>query len=321
MKQEGFMMFDRQYVSIEKRGLFCLSFILMILFIIKTAQAQDSNPKEKLQELELSNLQGEVPVSYSKGFSKRAGYLQNLAEEASRFFQKPEILGVKVDLNLLVLGPEDWMKFTELPYGIAHILPDPPTAILAASKQNVIVKSILAKKDYMEEANLKLLDELDISFDEAAATFVDLIGFHEMGHIYAHHYGSHTWPEQKWLCEFVATYLAYAYMKENKPKLSKLWKIMNDQNTVSEVKHTTLADFERLYIEVGVDNYGWYQAKFQQMVEEVYHKSGISFVHDLRKSLAKNPEPLKDDPFRLKELDCIAKGFTTWAKGSDGNLK
>jgi hypothetical protein len=316
------MIVNFHFLSINKKGLFNLFLIFLTIFLFTAVQAQDSEPPEKIRELGLSTLKGEVTVYYSEGYSKRAAYLQDLAEAASRFFEKPEILGVKVDLHLAVLDPADWAKFTKLPYGIAHILPKPPTAILAASADNVIARRILMEKDQVSKVTLKALDELDISFNEAAATFVDLIGFHEMGHIYAHHHGSHPWPEQKWLGEFVATYLAYAYMKENQPKLAKLWKTMNDHSDVrTAAKHTTLADFERLYLGVGGDNYGWYQARFQQKVEEIYAKAGISFMQALKKSLAENPGTSKDDPFRLKELDTISKGFTTWAKGPDGNLK
>lgn len=35
-------------------------------------------------------------------------------------------------------------------------------------------------------------------------------------------------------------------------------------------KHTTLADFDRLYFGVGARNYIWYQARFQQMVRTAF---------------------------------------------------
>ncbi|MFC2083441.1 hypothetical protein ACFLS9_00135 [Bacteroidota bacterium] len=317
------MTVNHHIVCIYKKGWLNQLVILGIIFLVTTAQAQDAQPHERIQVLKLHHLKGEVPVFYSDGYEERAAYIQNLAVPASRFFQKPEILDVEVALQLVVLGPEDWVRFTKLPYGIAHILPDPPTAIMAASADNVIAKGIITIKEQMSKDIFKLLDEMEIPFDEAAATFTDLIAFHEMGHIYAHHHGSQlAWPEQKWLGEFVATYLAYAYMKENQPKLARLWEIMFDQLAVIPgVKHTTLTDFEELYLGVGGDNYRWYQAMFGQRVFEVYTKSGISFMHALKKSLSDNPVTSKDDPFRLKELDAISEGFTTWAKGPAGNLK
>ena len=303
-------------------GLLNLLIIFFTVLIIPAGPGQNLKPPEKILELGLSSLNGEVPVYFSEGYKKRAAYFQKLVVCASCFFKSPEILGVDVDLHVTVLDSADWARYTKLPYGIAHIIPEPPTIILAGSADNVIVRNIRSKKDQVSGVTLELLGELDISYDEAAATFVDLIGFHELGHIYAHQYGCDTWPDQKWLSEFVATYLAYAYMKEKQPKLAKLWKAINNQNAFStKAKHTTLADFETLYLGVGTDNYGWYQAKFYQKVEEIYAESGISFVHELKKLLAENPETSEDDLFRLKELSTISKGFSSWNKGTEGNIQ
>jgi hypothetical protein len=142
-----------------------------------------------------------------------------------------------------------------------------------------------------------------------------------MGHLYAHAYGIDTWPEQKWLAEFIATYLAYAFMKNSRPKLARIWEVMTDSLAERQgYKYTTLADFENLYIQVGTENYGWYQARFQQLVSKVFEKMGMTFIHALKKIMIKNPRPAKDDPFRLVELDGICNVFSSWAKDSDGNL-
>ena len=316
------MLLIRHCVYKNQKGLLTLVVIFLTIFSAAAIQAQDLPPHDRVRALELHHLKGKVPTYYSEGYDDRAAYLQSLAEPASCFFQKPEILNVEVPLQLVVLGPEDWAEFTKLPYGIAHVLPEPPTAILAASADNVITNGIITIKQQMSEQTLKLLDELGIPFKKAAATFTDLIAFHEMGHIYAHHHGSEPWPEHKWLSEFTATFAAYAYMTEEQPELARLWKIMlNQLAVIPGVKHTSLADFEELYSGVGSDNYTWYQAVFGLKVFEVYARSGITFMHDLKKSLAEYPETSKDDPFRLKALDAIYPGFTNWAKGAAGNLK
>ena len=164
---------------------------------------------------------------------------------------------------------------------------------------------------------------MDLPFEKATAIFLgDLLGFHEIGHLYSFAYGVDTWPKDKWLCEFIATYLAYSFLMENRPRLAVLWEVMCDANVQGHMpEHTTLADFERLYIGVGMDNYGWYQGRFQQRIGEVYKKSGISFLHDFKKSLAEQPEASEEDPYRLKQLDSFSFGFSEWAKGADGDLK
>ena len=315
------MIVNNRLIYLSKKAILIVLILFWTATFFKTIQAQESVVLEKIRALKLHNLNGEVKVYYSNGYTKRAAYLQELAEAASHYLQKPEIIAVKLNLTLTVLGPEDWTKSTKLPYGIPHILPESLTVILPASEKNVLSKGILAYKDSISEKTLKRFKDLDISFEDAASTFVDLIGFHEIGHLYAHAYVTF-WPSEKWLNEFIATYLAYAFMKESKPKFAKLWETMHNANVESHRhEHTTLSDFEQLYIGVGIENYEWYQGKFQQMVEKVFEKLGISFIHTLKRSLSNNPKASKNDPFRLQEMNAIYEGFTAWAKGPDGNLK
>ena len=313
-------MINNHLTLCKKKTVLSLLAVFWTLFFASIIPAHDTPPPEKIKKLGLPSLSGEVMVYYSQGYAKRAAYLQDLLVGASRFFKRPEILGVKLDLNLAVLSAEDWAKLTKLPYGVSHILRDSPTAILPAKKKNVMSNGILKNKNRIPVKIHKRLEKLEISFEDAAPTLVDLIGFHEIGHIYAREYG--TWPSTMWLNEFIATYLAYAYLKKSRPKLAKVWETMTDALVESSGHaYTTLADFERLYIRVGNENYGWYQGKFQQMVGKVFKKLEILFIHTLKQSLRKNPKVSSNDPFRLQELDTIFKGFSTWAKVPKGNLK
>lgn len=49
-------------------------------------------------------------------------------------------------------------------------------------------------------------------------------------------------------------------------------------------KYKTLADFERLYSNVGAPNYGWYQGRFQELGYQLYSK----FKTDLIKKFIGN---------------------------------
>ena len=101
----------------------------------------------------------------------------------------------------------------KMPYGMSHILSDSPTAILPASKDNVMTTQFFAMKEHLPQAALDRFVEIGVAFDDAVPLFtMDLIGFHEIGHIYTREYG--TWPTEKWLSEYIATYLAYAFMTE-----------------------------------------------------------------------------------------------------------
>jgi len=283
--------------------------------------AEPPEPPEKMRELALELLEGEVPVYYSEGYVERATHLQVLTEAAARYYEKPEVLAVDLDLILAVLDAEDWGATSRVPYGILHVLTDPPTAVLAATNDHMLVNSILEKKDRVSADLTKRFEELGTTFAEAAVTFVDCISFHEMGHLYAHEFGIDTWPATKWLAEFAATYIAYAFMQDTRPELAVLYETMSDfGGEVRDQQHTTLADFEELYLGVGGDNYGWYQCRFLQLISEIYAESGLSFLHTLKQSLAEHPEVSVDDPFRLQEMTAIYPGFAVWSRGETGDL-
>ena len=171
-----------------------------------------------------------------------------------------------------------------------------------------------------EEIHLRF-EKLGLSYEEATVlVFMDLLGIHEVGHVYSEAY--ETWPTEKWLSEFIATYLAYAFFKDSRPELAQHWDTMMDSIVeTNDHGHTTLADFKELYVRVGSSNYGWYQARFAQMGREVYAEHGISFMHALKQSLAENPEAAEGDPYRLRELDAFSGDFMEWAKGPAGDLK
>ncbi|MFC1683010.1 hypothetical protein ACFL0G_02215 [Candidatus Zixiibacteriota bacterium] len=299
-----------------------LGFIVMTVLFVVVAHAQAPESPEEVSDLGLPTLSGEVTVYYSEGYKERAASLQEVVEAANRFLKKPEVLGIELNLGLAVLDAEDWSRWTRMPYGMAHIqLGESPAAIMPATEDNMLVNGALENKEHVSKEILLRLDELEFSYEDAAVLmFMDLLGIHEVGHIYSEAY--ETWPTEKWLSEFIATYLAYAFFKDSRPAFAQLWDTMMDSMVeTNEHGHSSLADFEELYVRVGGSNYGWYQARFTQKVREVHAKFGISFIHALKQSLAENPEAAEGDPFRLRELDAFSEGFMEWAKGPDGDLK
>ena len=312
-------MFFKQVFKKKRGGR--LSIILIPLLLAYSVHAQDSESINEISDLGLPTLIGEITVFYSEGYDDRAAYLQEIVDVANHYFMQPNILDIELNLGLAVLDSADWALWTHMPYGMAHIqLGEEPVVIMPATKDNFLVNSLLAGKGRVSEETIQKLNELGFTFEEAALTYADLIAFHELGHIYSEAFD--VWPTQKWLSEFTATYLAYSFMKNSRPKLAQLWIIFSiSMIEVNDQGYTTLADFENLYTKVGGSNYGWYQAKFTQKVDEIYNKSGISFIYDLRESLAENPVAAEDDPFRLQELATFSDGFEGWAKGSDGNLE
>ena len=160
------------------------------------------------------------------------------------------------------------------------------------------------------------------TFEAAADDFVDIIGFHELGHSLSGEYGIKAGCH--WLHEFVASYFAYTFLSERRPESKRVFDLLGRPSKAMP-KNTTLADFERLYDRV--DDYGWYQGMFEGRIQELYPKMGIQFLKELKRQFPADGVLPKDSPASkavnksmtptevLEKLEAIAPGFQAWAKG------
>ncbi len=215
------------------------------------AQAQDPESIEEVSDLGLPILSGDITVYYSETYAERSAYLKEILETANRYFKQPDIMGVELDLGLAVPDLEDWARWTRIPYGMAHIqLGEKSAVIMPATTDNWLVNGLLENKERVSEETIQCLKKLGFSLEQTNLTYAELIAFHELGHIYSEAYD--VWPTQNWLSEFTATYLAYAFLKETRPKLAQLWRTFSESMIETrDHGHTTLADFEDLYIKMG----------------------------------------------------------------------
>jgi hypothetical protein len=205
---------------------------------------------------------------------------------------------------LAIIDSVGWKRITQIPYGLPFVSGPPYIVCLPASSKNVLSEIISTAMDRHE-----LNTNKGMSQEEIINLFISLIGFHELGHIYAIAYGI-SFPN-KWIFEFAATYFAYFYLEQNFPIQSEIW------GEVSEIlvrelepSTTSLNDFEEMYVRVGVDNYAWYQAAFLIRVIEVYRQQGIEFLKKLKTYQWPSDSPSE----YLKEMETISPGFVTWAK-------
>ena len=120
----------------------------------------------------------------------------------------------------------------------------------------------------------------------------------------------------KWFNEFLASYFAYAYLRQRNLKLATVFHTMTAEmaSVTPKQKHTTLDDFERLYVGVGPANYGWYQGKFFERVAQVYDAKGLGFIPESVKAFPTDEKADLTVDVVLARLEKIAPGFLGWAK-------
>lgn len=291
---------------------FACAFVLLIA--IPSYAQEEMTTLQKVQSLKNPSFKNKITVHYSPGYEKRAKELQSMIEEAMRFYDRK--LKMRVELSLAVLTRDQWKQVRPQPYGLPNVSSPPHVAFLPATADGVVTTDALSLESNLTPATLKKLKSSGYTFEQAAVKFVDLIGLHELGHAYAVSLGLIPPRPNKWFSEFLASYFAYAYLREQRPKLATLFHVMAAGLALEgpRPKYASLEDFERLYSGMGPKNYGWYQGKFFQRVAQVYDAKGLSFIAEVGKAFpAGEGESLPVDTV-LERLEKISPGFIEWAK-------
>lgn len=197
-------------------------------------------------------LRGKIPVLYSKNYKVRAKAVQALVEECAEFY-RPLFPKIKFDLHIMVLTQDDWNKIhldNLSPYGMPNCIPEISKLFIAADKKAVG----------------ELFGETDNSPDTHLSEF-DCIALHELGHAFLQSFNK-LYTGKLWADEFLASYFAICFFEEHKnyPGLPQVGE------TGYIPKYKTLTDFEQLYSNMEAQNYGWYQAQFQNLGNELYPK-------------------------------------------------
>jgi hypothetical protein len=253
----------------------------------------------KIKNLNLDKNNGSIISYYSKGFAVRANELSSMLQKSVPYFK--DSLEVEEDYSLAVLDFDDLQKVSRVPYGLPSVSGPPYVVIFPATSNHTLAEVIgNAINGHGLEA------KYSSSKEELVNKFISFIGFHEIGHIYAKKKGL-KFPN-KWTFEFAATYLAYMFIDEYFPKESEIW--MNiSEILINELRpvYTHLEDFEKLYVQVGIENYAWYQVVFLARAKEIAEKSGFNFINKYQNA------KITESDFALNDLEKLNSGFLKWS--------
>ncbi len=281
-------------------------------------RGEDADYLSRLKAIGLPHLEGKVTAYYSPGPGHRehAERLQRAIEDMNAFYR--ERLKVETRAPLALLDSKDWMRVSGNSYGLPMVMGTPPVIFMPATSDNPAHGLMDARKAAIPPAALEtFLQQQHTTFAEVADIFVDLIGFHELGHDLTDHFGID--PQDRWFSEFLASYWSYGYIAERQPQWKAVFELLGRPSAVRP-KNTSLEDFERLYNDV--DDYGWYQGMFEMRIVEVYRQAGIGFISAVKKELpqAKKAagytlpveERMKPEVL-LERLESISPGFKRWS--------
>jgi hypothetical protein len=271
-----------------------------------------------LQELGLESLPEPVPTYYSPGHRERAETLQAWLRDADEFFQSR--LKIAPPFNLAVLTPEHWAAISPGPYGVPFVTDAYGLVVLPAVPELAVVTQIYtAARQSLPPAAAAALDALGVSYDDAVRQVLDLIGFHEVGHVYAAELGYRNDNTARWLEELLATYAAYSYLDVAQPASITVWDALSEA-VLGFVEPTSrsLDDFGTLGVRgLGPAGYGWFQSHFNLrdavIVQQRPH--GTWFRQLAAHGLDQDTRAIPASEL-LRRLRGFHPGFTQWADGA-----
>lgn len=285
--------------------------LILVSPLVAQAQTDPYRMLETVQQLQLDSSAGAVPVYFSPGYEERGTRLRAMLEEAADFFD--DSIDTEVAYTLAVLDERHWRALREgLPYGVPYTsVGEPWLVVLSAAPERSVV--------YQEHRQHS---------DEAVAKrFVDLVGFHELGHLYTVEYIyphlAGTSAPIGWFEEMLATYFAYAFLRNVYPEWATVWDTVIDRTVAfaDQQRYTSLTDFEERQKDISrtstgavPSNYGWYQAAFHQRVRDVFQQQGLTFVVRIKRELPWQDVQEWTTEQLLTRLDRIAPGFLNWAE-------
>ncbi len=266
---------------------------------------------QRVRALNTPSSTNRITVYHADGYQDKALRLQALVEQGMRFYA--DSLGIQAPLYLAVLTPDQWERvITWQPYGIPGVAGSPPVAFLPATDDNLAANDAISIRAGVSPAAVRMIEASGHSYEEGARRYVDLVGLHELGHTYTQAFGIR--PSHLWLNELLATYAAYAFLRQREPQQAELWGgILQAYVDAVKPKHTSLEDFDRLYFGVGAQNYVWYQAKFQEMVQRAYDAKGLGFLREVRAAFPQTETAPVSMEAALERLERIQPGFRAWA--------
>lgn len=265
--------------------------------------------------IEISDSQ--FPVYASAGTERQAQSIAVRCRNAREFLGSA--LEFEPQMNVLVLAPENWDEYANFPvYGMPHYTDERTLAV--AGQDNGFWQSMTPPVEALPPEAARAMKAAYGQPDGSInlSPFFDLLTVHELGHLFQ--FQAKCQFPRLWLAELFCNVCLHAYTvavePEQLPALETFPQMVANLE-VAELRYRSLEDFERLYIDVGAQNYGWYQCRFHVAAKRIYEAGGIEALQRLWKAFLQSDEKLSDEQLaaRLRE-DAhpeIERVLTAWS--------
>lgn len=272
-----------------------------------------------VQGLGLESLPGPIPTYFSPGSGERAEQLQAWLRTADEFFQGR--LKIAPPFSLAVLNEEHWAQISPGPYGVPFVTLEEPVVVFlpALPERSVVTQIYGAARVGLPLGAAADLERVGVSYEEAVDQIVDLIGFHEVGHVYIAALGYHQNHTPRWLEELLATYAAYSYLDVAQPSSIVVWNALSEALLGFVQPATRSLDElnDRPVQRFGPATYGWFQSHFNLRADLIVRRRPrATWFHQLAGT--RLDEDTRDVPTSelLRRLRGFEPSFTEWAESA-----
>jgi hypothetical protein len=265
----------------------------------------------------LKVLEGTIPTYYSASCSERAKTEHLLLQELAGIYAEN---GENVfKLKLAVLDSADWTgKALPFPYGF--FFNHNGWIVIPGDYDYQKFMRLFGYYPYRDEIN-KELKKVSGNYESLLTeSLYKYVMVHELGHIYTQTILKAYTPDA-WTSEIMASYFAIDFLQKTDQKAVKAIDISTSIFSKEYVpKYRSLLDFNTNYANVGLENYCWYHAMFQPMIDEIYAKYKTGFLEIYAKRFPQTPDAKKPTQEELQKiLDELTGGITTkWIKIMEG---
>lgn len=251
----------------------------------------------------LSVLEGPVPTYYPSGAQDRAERMQRLMQEVTRYYQTR--FQATLTVRLALVGRAD---VADVNPPFAGMLPGTSpgpihTVVLPVGRGHAldtVVRHVVEQSGALRRSGS--------SADELSDRLAELATLHELGHRYAR---AGLDPAPGWYSEFVASYLASAFLADRRPDDARLWGLFCAAFLEHITPHSRPAgDF---HVGIAADSYVWYLGSLQGRVAGVHARYGAGFLQQLKDVLLRRASPDDWEGVR-RMLERASPGFTEWSR-------
>jgi len=257
-----------------------------------------------------------VLVYYARGSESHARELGTMLAENLRYYRDSLGVDLDPDLALALVDSVQWRLATKRTFGLPFYHGGYRVLFLPSTPIGPDAEAFLPLESRAPAASMATVQRQHRSWSKGVARMLDLILLHEVGHVVVGRLKIE--PPNRWFNEWLATSLAYSFMRSEHLDDAQLWDAMcNADLAVYTPQHRTLADFERGGL--ANDDYVWYESAFQPRVRAIYEAHGLRFIRALRTEFGTAVSPPPAPAELLARLDRVAPGFKDWAARTFGD--